>query len=113
MINRTARGLTSNGTAVPVVASARQLPVGREAVVRRAVDALTGSPSRRAAVVILGEAGIGKSTVFNAVAGSVGPRLSIRATEREQALAYAALADLVSPHVERLGSRLAPASTNR
>lgn len=73
------------------------------------MEALGAPPSGRAAVVILGEAGIGKSTVFEAITDNVRPRLWIRASEREQALAYAALGDLIGPHFERLGSRLAPA----
>ena len=73
--------------------------VGRQAEERAVIDFLDSLPGRSCALVIEGEAGIGKTTVWaDAVhrAGECGYRvLSCRAAAAESVLAYTVLADLL------------------
>ena len=90
--------------------------VGRSAELRAVADFLTSMTERPSALVIDGEAGIGKTTLWSATLQQARERgfrvFSARASQVESALAYAVVADLVSdvdcaalgglPEVQRL-----------
>ena len=79
--------------------SGRRL-VGRSAELRAVADFLTSTAERPSALVIEGEAGIGKTALWSAAVQQARERgfriLSTRASQVDSALAYAVVADLIS-----------------
>jgi DNA-binding CsgD family transcriptional regulator len=75
--------------------------IGRERELAVADDFLDGIAEGASALVLEGDAGIGKTTVWAATIARAEPRglrvLSCRPTEAEAKLSYAALGDLLSP----------------
>lgn len=80
--------------------------VAREFELRAVAGFLDGAPGGPAALVLEGDAGIGKSTLWAAGIENARERhisvLSCRAASAEQGLAYAGLADLLEAELERI-----------
>src|SRR5256885_188580 len=76
-----------------------QFSIGREAELAECARFLEGLEAAPGALVLAGEAGIGKTTVWKQVLASAEARsyrvLSCRPTESETALSFAALGDLL------------------
>src|SRR4051812_41724188 len=86
--------------------------VGRAEEVRRLDAFLDDSEDSRAAVVLVGEAGIGKTTLWRAAVASARARgfrvLEARPAQAERELSFAGLADLVTDLREEIGGLPAP-----
>ncbi|MCQ4213796.1 AAA family ATPase [Streptomyces longispororuber] len=79
-------------------ASRAQSPVGRDAECALLVGLLQSLSDRGAALLVLGDPGIGKSTLLDYVAGCARHRiLRARGVESEAVLPYTVLADLLLP----------------
>src|SRR5690242_7566381 len=80
--------------------------VAREDELRAVAEFLDGVPGGPGALVLEGDAGIGKSTLWAAGIENARERhisvLSCRADRAEQGLAYAGLADLLEAELERI-----------
>ena len=80
--------------------------VGREQEVATALESLELLAAGNAALAIEGEAGIGKSALWELAVGAARERglqvLEARPSEAEQALSYAALGDLLRPELDAL-----------
>src|SRR5215469_15198389 len=96
--------------------SVRAVVPGRSAELAEIEDFLQRIQSRSGAILIQGEAGIGKTTLFNAAvrrAHKHGLRvLTSRPTESEARLAFSALTDLLEPVVDTMAAGL-PAPQRR
>jgi len=77
--------------------------VGREREKRLLGDLVEAVEGGGAAGVLLGEPGIGKTTLLEHVAGTCTPRVHwVRAAESEESLPYAAANDLLHPFLDHL-----------
>ncbi|MGI9659275.1 MAG: AAA family ATPase, partial [Gaiellaceae bacterium] len=86
---------------------------GREAECQRLDAAIEASATgESAALVLVGDAGVGKTTLLDYAADRVGSGglLRVRGSELESELAFSGLADLVRPIVDHLGEIPAPQS---
>ncbi|MBI4259585.1 MAG: ATP-binding protein, partial [Actinobacteria bacterium] len=86
--------------------------IGRKAELAAAMAFLDTLPSGPAALLIEGEAGVGKTTIWNEAVRAAGGRgirvLACRPVESEASLSFVGLSDLLGEHADTVLPELAP-----